>query len=251
MNIYLIAIAILPVLILAFAVYRQDKFNKEPFGLLVKCFFFGALSILPAALLENVLSQFNPGRPILSGVYTGYVVAGCCEELFKLLMLAWAVWRSREFDEYFDGIVYSCFVALGFACFENISYIYGQDSFLSAMYTGSVRAVLSVPGHFLFGVMMGYYFALAKFAPGLRGKYLLLAFLVPMLLHGTFDALLMVPESMGADGTIVSGVLFVVLIFFDIKMWKWGVRRIRHLQDLSQQQNFDRTNPFDGFTWHF
>jgi hypothetical protein len=34
-------------------------------------------------------------------------------------------------------------------------------------------------------------------------------------------------------------------------MWKWGVRRIRHLQDLSQQQNFDRTNPFDGFTWHF
>ena len=251
MNIYLIAIAILPVLILAFAVYRQDKFNKEPFGLLVKCFFFGALSILPAALLENVLSQFNPGGPILSGVYTGYAVAGCCEELFKLLMLAWAVWRSREFDEYFDGIVYSCFVALGFACFENISYIYGQDSFLSAMYTGSVRAVLSVPGHFLFGVMMGYYFALAKFAPGQRGKYLLLAFLVPMLLHGTFDALLMVPESMGADGTIVSGVLFVVLIFFDIKMWKWGVRRIRHLQDLSQQQNFDRTNPFDGFTWHF
>lgn len=251
MNIYLLLIAVLPVLILAFVVYRQDKFNKEPIGLLIKCFFFGALSILPAAFMESMLSQFNPGMPVVSGVYTGFVVAGCCEELCKLLLLTWAVWRSQEFDEYFDGIVYSCFVALGFACFENISYVFGQDSFFNAMYTGSVRAVLSVPGHFLFGVMMGYYFALAKFDLQHRRKNLFLAFFVPMLLHGTFDALLMIPESMGADGTIVSGILFVVLIFFDIKMWKWGVRRIRRLQELSQQQNFDRSNPFDGFTWNF
>ena len=75
MNIYLLAIAILPVLILAIVVYRQDKFNKEPIGLLFKCFFFGALSILPAALLESVLSQFDPRTPVVSGVYTGFVVA--------------------------------------------------------------------------------------------------------------------------------------------------------------------------------
>lgn len=251
MNIYLIAIAILPVLVLAVAVYRQDKFNKEPIGLLVKCFLFGALSILPAALLESLLSQYDPGIPVVSGVYTGFVVAGCCEELCKLLMLTWAVWRSREFDEYFDGIVYSSFVALGFACFENFTYIFAQDSFFGAMYTGSVRAILSVPGHFLFGVMMGYYFALAKFDHQHRARYRFLAFFVPMLMHGTFDALLMVPESMGADGTIVSSVLFIILIYFDIKMWKWGVRRIHHLQDLSQQQNFDRNKPFEGFTWNF
>jgi RsiW-degrading membrane proteinase PrsW (M82 family) len=99
--------------------------------------------------------------------------------------------------------------------------------------------------------MMGYYFALAKFDPQHRTKYRFLAFFVPMLMHGTFDALLMIPESMGADGTIVSSVLFIILIYFDIKMWKWGVRRIRHLQELSQQQNFDRNNPFEGFTWNF
>ncbi len=251
MTLYLLLIAVLPVIILAFMVYRQDKFNKEPIGLLIKCFFFGALSIIPAAFLESVLSMYTPNLPVVSGVYTGFVVAGCCEELCKLLMLSWAVWRSREFDEYFDGVVYSCFVALGFACFENISYIFGQDTFFNAMYTGSVRAVLSVPGHFLFGVMMGYYFALARFDPQHRRKHLFQAFLIPMLMHGTFDALLMIPESMGADGTAVSAILFVVFIFFDIKMWKWGVRRIRRLQELSQQQNFDRFNPFNGFTWKF
>ena len=72
-----------------------------------------------------------------------------------------------------------------------------------------------------------------------------------MLLHGTFDALLMIPESMGAGAGVVSSVLFVVLIWFDVRMWKLGARRIRHLQELSEQQIMDRRHPFDGFTWDF
>ena len=61
----------------------------------------------------------------------------------------------------------------------------------------------------------------------------------------------MIPESMPAGAGVVSGVLFVVLLWFDIRMWKWGVRRIRHLQELTKQQNYDRSHPFDGFTWYF
>ncbi len=251
MNIYLIAIAVLPVIVLAWVVYRADKYEKEPVGMLIKAFLFGALSILPAGAMEWFLSRFTPPMPVVSGAYTGYVVAGCSEELWKLLMLMLAVWKSREFDEYYDGIVYACFVSLGFACFENLGYVFGQELWRDALVTGSVRAVLSVPGHFLFGVMMGYYLALAKFDESRRGGYLLLAFLVPMLLHGTFDALLMIPESMGAGAGVVSSVLFVVLIWFDVRMWKWGVRRIRHLQELSEQQIMDRRHPFDGFTWDF
>ena len=230
---------------------RLDKYEKEPLGKLVKAFLFGALSIIPAAMMERVLVQFTPPFPVVSGVYTGFVVAGCSEELWKLLLLLLAVWKSREFDEYYDGIVYACFVSLGFACFENISYVFGQQAFSDALVTGSVRAVLSVPGHFLFGVLMGYYVALAKFDEGHRKGYLLMAFVVPMLLHGTFDALLMVPESMESGAEIVSGVLFVVLLWFDIRLWKWGVGRIRRLQELSKEQNSDRNNPFRGFTWNF
>lgn len=249
MNIYLIAIAVLPVIVLAYFVYRQDKLQKEPLGLLIKAFLFGALSIIPAALMENMLVAFTPPFPVGSAIYTGFIVAGCSEELWKLIFLFLAVWRTKSFDEYFDGIVYATFVSLGFACFENIGYIFGQGTFFEAMYTGTIRALLSVPGHFLFGVTMGYYFALAKFDPSHRTKHLLMAFLIPMLLHGTFDALLMIPESMGEGAEIVSGVLFLLLIWFDIRMWKWGVRRIRKLQELSRQQNFDRLNPFKGFIW--
>lgn len=251
MNIYLIAVAVLPVLVLAYVVWRGDKYEKEPLGTLLKAFIFGALSIPPAALMESWLMAFTPPMPVLSGVYTGFVVAGCSEELWKLLLLLLAIWRSREFDEYYDGVVYACFVSLGFACFENLTYVFGQGSYAQALATGSVRAVLSVPGHFLFGVMMGYYVALAKFDRERNGRWLLLAFVVPMLLHGTFDALLMIPESMGEGREMVSGLLFVALLWFDVKMWKWGVRRMRRLQELSRQQDADRRHPFRGFTWDF
>lgn len=83
-----------------------------------------------------------------------------------------------------------------------------------------------------------------------------LAFLVPMLLHGTFDSLLMIPESMGEGQGMIASVLFVVLIWFDIRMWKWGIRRIRRLQEFSEKQtqeaNYQGTaisDPFEGFTW--
>ncbi len=250
-NLILFGLAILPVFVLAFVVYRQDKYEREPIGKLLKAFFFGVISVLPVILLEEWLTLYTPPMPVISGAYTAFAVAGCSEEGFKLLFLLLAIWKSPEFDEYFDGIVYSCFVALGFAGCENISYVFSQTEYSTALTTGVMRAVLSVPAHFLFGVMMGYYVALAKFNRDRRFMYLVLAFLVPMLLHGVFDSLLMIPETMVSGGEIAEVVLFVILIVFDIKMWKWGVRRIRRLQLLTQQQDFDRNHPFDGFTWNF
>jgi RsiW-degrading membrane proteinase PrsW (M82 family) len=250
MDTLLIAIAVLPALILAYVVYKQDKVEKEPFKLLLKAFLYGCFSVIPAILLESALSLYTPGIPILRGLYDGYIVAGCSEELCKLMMLSLAVWKSREFNEYFDGIVYACYVSLGFACVENISYVFGAESYIDAMSTGMVRAVLSVPGHFLFGVMMGYYFSLAKFNPDKKKDYFFKAFWIPMMWHGTFDALLMVAEDLGDNMALTAGVLFFVFIIFDIRMWRWGVRRIRRLQELSKNQDNDRHNPFEGFKWY-
>lgn len=254
MNTTLIALAVLPVLILAIVVYKQDKIEKEPFGKLLKAFLLGCLAVIPAIVAESALSFLTPSIPLLKGAYTGFIVAGCCEEASKLLMLYWAVWKSREFNEYFDGIVYACFVSLGFACVENIGYVTMQETLSEAMSVGVLRSLLSVPGHFLFGVMMGYYFALAKFTPSRKSHYMRLAFVVPMLWHGTFDSILMVAEELGESLEIVAGVLFVVFVIFDIKMWKWGVRRIKRLQELSHNQSNEQqswlNNPFEGFKWY-
>ena len=244
-NLILISLAILPVMLLSIYVYNKDTYQKEPMRMLFRAFFFGCLSVIPAVILEGFLgSSYSLVAGLLpswfEGVYSGYVVAGCSEEISKLVMLFFAVWFSRYFDEYFDGIVYAAFVGLGFAGLENVMYVFGQESFAESIMTGTMRAVLSVPGHFLFAVVMGYYFSIAKFEPGRRFGSLIKAFLFPMLLHGTYDALLMVPESMGEGGNLLSGLLFVVFIYFDIKLWKVAMRRLRHLQQLNEEQYFER-----------
>lgn len=236
----LLAISILPVIVLLVFVYRNDKYEKEPFGMLLKALLFGVLSTLPAILLERAISLFNVfgemGMPIADGLFDGFCVAGFSEELCKLAMLWLCVWKSRHFNEYFDGIVYAACVALGFAGIENVGYVLGESDFANSLHTGLVRAVLSVPGHFLFGVVMGYYLALAKFEPHGRPRNLFLALLVPMLLHGTFDTLLMIPEKMGEGGGAVTMAFFVAFIWFDVRLWKIGSKRLKSMQERSSEQ---------------
>ena len=252
MNIALIS-AILPVALLLFFIYRKDKYQPEPIGKLLLTFFVGCLSVIPAGLMESVLMPLAPDAgsfPVLNGLFDGFCVAGFSEELCKLLLLMLVIWRSPHFDEYFDGIVYAAYLSLGFACVENIGYVMqGSDQMTTAL----MRGVLAVPAHFLFAVTMGYYLSLAKFDPAGRSKHLLHALLYPVLLHGTYDALLMISSNLGGSDSLASTGLVVVLVILflvcDIKMWRWGLKRIKRLQERSQEQDFDRQHPLAGFKW--
>lgn len=257
MNIAFIS-AVLPVLLLLWFIYKKDKYQPEPLGKLVWTFFVGCFSVVPAVFMEQAIMPLAPdasSMPVFNGIFTGYVVAGFSEELCKLLLLLWLIWRSPHFDEYFDGIVYAAYLSLGFACVENIGYVLqGDDQVMTAL----MRGILAVPAHFLFAVTMGYYVSLAKFDHEHRRRHLWRAFFYPMLLHGTYDALLMVSgalgEAYGEENAVVMatcGVLFIVFIVFDVKLWRWGLKRIKRLQERSKEQGFDRLHPFDGFTWTF
>ena len=248
MNIAFFA-SVLPVLVLLVFVYRKDKFQPEPWGKLVLTFFVGCLSVVPAIVLESGMSLFMPDEPVAAAFYNGFAVAGFCEELCKLLMLYWVVWKSPHFDEYFDGIVYAAFLSLGFACVENIGYVLMESG--TPMITALFRGVLAVPAHFLFAVTMGYHFSLAKFDPAHRRRHLFRAFFYPFLLHGTYDALLMVSGALGEgeEALPAVGLIFVVFLVFDVMMWRWGLKRIRHMQERSKEQNFNPENPFEGFVW--
>ena len=249
MNFAIIS-AILPVIILLIFIYRKDKYQPEPIGKLLLTFFVGCLSVIPASLQETALMALDlTSAPVASGLYTGYVVAGFSEELWKLLLLMLVIWRSRYFDEYFDGIVYAAYLSLGFACVENIMYVAGSDAPGSIALT---RGLLAVPAHFLFAVIMGYHLSLAKFDPSRRKTHLFHALVYPLLMHGTYDSLLMVSDNLGSDESqyAVVGFLFILFIVFDIKMWRWGLKRIKRLQERSKEQTFDREHPFDGFTWN-
>lgn len=241
MNYILIGISVLPVILLAVYVYVKDKYGKEPLGTLFKTFFGGILAVPLAIILESWLTRYIGGGPVLRGIYNGYVVAGFSEECCKLAILSAFIWRSRHFNEYFDGIVYAAFTGLGFACVENIAYVFSSPTFEAGLTTGIVRALLSVPGHFLFAVVMGYYFARAKFDSRHRLWKMFKALLYPLLLHGTFDALLMISENLSGTEWYYAAAAFLLFTFiwFDIRLWKKSVWKIRYMQERSRIQQID------------
>ena len=84
-------------------------------------------------------------------------------------------------------MVYAVFLSLGFALWENISYVlhYGFT-------TALVRAVTAIPGHACFGVFMGTFYGLARGYAFLENEeksklYRALAVVIPALLHGSYD----------------------------------------------------------------
>jgi membrane protein implicated in regulation of membrane protease activity len=96
--------------------------------------------------------------------------------------------------------------------------------------------------------------SLAKFDPAGRRGHLVKALLYPVLLHGTYDALLMVSTNLeGSESMLATGVtvvLFVAFVIFDVRLWRRGLKRIKRMQERTKEQDCDRSRPFEGFTWY-
>ena len=59
-------LAVLPPLLIAFYIYKQDKFDKEPKELILKSFLFGCLSVIPIVILELIFNE---------NIFSNYFVA--------------------------------------------------------------------------------------------------------------------------------------------------------------------------------
>lgn len=225
----LFGIAVLPVVVLMVFIYRQDKYQKEPVKSLAKAFIGGMIAIpLDIVIVTGIDSALSNSAVANTVFFSAFLEAGIPEELSKFLIFMLLIWRDRNFDEYFDGIVYATFIGLGFACVENITYVFSYG-----FGTGVVRALLSVPGHFLFGVVLGYFLSMAKFHPEKRGTYLLTGLLLAMLAHGLFDWLLMVSSGLGS---VIGSIIYVIFLWGDIKLWKLGLQYINKQQENSRKQ---------------
>jgi len=208
-----------PVLIILLYIYFRDKYDKEPLGLLIKALLAGIVIVIPVIFVERLLIEMMPlsGR-IGEAAYHAFVVAGSTEELFKFLALYLLVWKSPSFNEKFDGIVYAVFVSLGFAGVENVIYVLD-----GGMQTAVTRALTAVPAHAIFGVTMGYYLGIAHMYEELRGKYLVRALLVPVILHGIYDFILMVEI----------GWLLLLFIPYVIVLYLMAIKKMKILSDSS------------------
>ncbi len=191
-------------------VRRFDRARPEPWWLVLATFALGALSIVPAGLIELgcawLTPWLDPSLVTLGGqlwalplsVAVATLVVGGAEEGAKLLG-AWSLARHRrEFDEPVDGVVYGCASALGFAAVENVKYFaFGRMSGVVI----AMRTLETVPAHMFFGALWGYGMGRTLVSRRARiAPWLALA----ALAHGVFDALL------STDGMQIFATLLVL-----------------------------------------
>lgn len=226
-NLQILAVALLPVVLLLFFIYKRDPL-PEPTSYLLKAFFFGVLIAIPASIAEAIimkilysgLSITESSVTIFNAFINGFIVAAVPEESLKLIALYLILRKNPYFDEHYDGIVYAVFVSLGFAAIENVCYLYSNiDSFYQV---GILRALMAVPGHYAFGVLMGFFYSLYYFVNrSKRNKYLIL--LAPIFAHGIYDSLLF----MSGVNEILGGIGVLACIVFCIMMHRYCLKRIR------------------------
>ncbi len=234
MNLNLILTAVTPGIALAVIIYIVDRHDREPVKLLIKTFIGGAFITIPTIFLESFLIGFNLFPGILGIAYQAFIVAGFSEEFLKRFVVMKVAYKNKNFDEKLDGIVYAVFSALGFATVENIMYVVFR--FADVESVGAYRAVLSVPAHMLFAVTMGYYLSLAKFSKTEVEQrfYYKKSLTAPMLLHGTFNFILM------------SGSGFLMILFIPFVLYLWRVNLTKLNKYYKESKAMNAIDPYDG-----
>lgn len=220
--IFMLLAALLPAFFLAFYIWCKDPV-AEPVQWLIRAFLMGVAICLPVAFFETWVSRwlFPSGAPVtlIGTTVQAFLVAAVPEEAAKLLALFLILRKNPWFDEHFDGIVYAVYVGLGFAALENVAYVLSAGD--QWMTVAAMRALLAVPGHYGFAILMGYYYSMyhfvkPSFANGLK------VFLAPVMAHGVYDSLAM----SGAVDPVAGGISFFVLIYFCIKFQKLAHKKV-------------------------
>ena len=163
-------------LFIVFAIIYSDRF-REPTDLVIKTFFAGVIICFPAAELNYLL--------IPSYEYS--YRAGFTEETLKFLVLYFYIRPKSAFNEPMDAIVYGVIVSLGFATFENISYVYSGNFEVDSFSLAIMRAVSAIPMHATCGIIMGYFFGLYAFTHS--KQFLIKSIIFPVVIHATYNFL--------------------------------------------------------------
>jgi RsiW-degrading membrane proteinase PrsW (M82 family) len=208
-----------------------DRFEPEPWWLLLCAFFFGALVATAGGGTMNGLSQtlasmalgWPPESEQVQSVVATFS-APIFEEGFKGLgvaMIATISWLGvKELDGPLDGAIYGGIVGLGFTLTEDIQYVSsafasdGMGGFLGLWF---IRTVLNGLTHCTFTAMTGLGFGIAsesrktwvKIAAPLGG------YVLAMAMHGFHNGIL----QLGDEGFVIMqgtnwaiDVLFFVLL---------------------------------------
>jgi len=241
---------VIPALVAMWIIDRLDAKRPEPPRTRRLVVFVGMLSVIPALILEVVISsqvgdRIEPQITYQGSSFQAFVVAAAVEEACKILVVYWVVWRRPEFDERMDGIVYASRAGLGFALVENVMYLLGEQSLQGQIVVWVERALLAVPGHAMWTGMIGAMAARRRFDG--KGVGLLGGYLLAVAFHGAYDVSVFLQRPLHLEGhdaighvLLVVPVALTVLAFFVLRAM---ARTALHLDDAEEARLATRAVP--------
>ena len=183
---YLLA-AILPAVVLVLYAYKQDQFPEPP-RIVFKTFLFGCATVLAINLIIPILDNYN--EEFFSGetyyFFDSFIRAAFVEEFFKACVIIFYCTRKTAFDEPMDGVIYGIAASLGFAAYENISYVLYFEK-VPSFDIALVRAFTAIPMHALCGVVMGFLISQSIFENKHNYLNLFLSLFIPVGIHGLYN----------------------------------------------------------------
>ena len=225
-----------PGLIWVSYIYSRTVVSPEPQRLVLIALAWGMFSTLPASLLNDIgarlldvdqnalLGNGNFGSPELMLVS---VVAPIVEELLKPIGLLFVMKRLRT---PYEGVLYGVACGMGFAIIENMLYElfiviwYGSDAWTINAF---VRGIGSTVLHAVGPAAVGYAIAYSNQMEKPMTKYVGLAYVFGIVMHGLWNGIATMPFMMeGKNWEYTAYALIVVMVIlclvFIAKILEYG-----------------------------
>lgn len=225
-------LSLLPAGLFIWLWYLRRHDRPVPVTTVALAFLIGLALVWPAFRMEEWASlawyQLSPGTAhnfigaalplqnlldvLLPALGTFLIVAVVEEGLRYGVLYTWLK-RSRNIDQVFDGLVVGIALGIGFATLENTLYflnLISQGNFDTLVFVFFLRFLISTLAHISFGGLMGALVARGVFHLFRPGRYLLAGFLVPWFIHGLYDLLLGIDQSVYAVLLLLPSLMVLV-----------------------------------------
>ncbi len=226
-----VILSFIPACIYSWIAYWMDRYEKEPFHIVVKVFLWGAIVATIGAIIASAFLQAGVFLITKSGEITDVagivLIAPFVEESLKGLAVLLVFKHYRhEFDSILDGIIYAGIVALGFAATENVLYLYFHGYADGGGYEGLfrvffMRVILGGWNHAVYTAFIGIGLAVARLDETKKSAPTI-GFIVAFMVHAIHNGTVVVLSlTLGVDGLIVLYLIDWVgwVVVFGVMLW--------------------------------
>lgn len=192
--IIVLLLSLVPSFILLSLILYSDRKSKEPLILILICLFSGIFTIGFSIFLGNVIipTLDTIGSKFINNTEFNIlkiIVLALIEEYSKLMILYFFISHNKNFDDIYDGFVYSTIIALSFAVFETLIYVFNESTFSQMSSLAILRDFTTIPLHLVCGIIMGYYIGVEKFSKTKTYKFkrIIKSLFYPTIIHTIYN----------------------------------------------------------------